>query len=282
MIEVQYVVLELESEYAGHPYYVTGNAILHALAQRLEYDQQRALAVSHGVFAPGSNGTAPWYGSEAFHGYEFSVGASVPDITTYQDFFLLRRPHHPWLPGSSPRDAKNAHDLKILDGRPVINPKSHHGDAESWYVHLYLHGRPTPLSEDVLDGLQLGGKRNYGFGLTSLADVATLDIDALDYGWLGSDGHVLELVTPYVLSSEHPNTDDTGIPRWWDTSIDYRRRPEAIVEQRQHYRLETADHGQVTRYEGDAPIETAKNGIERVGTHSKYGFGELMIRPAKS
>jgi len=43
--------------------------------------------------------------------------------------------------------------------------------------------------------------------------------------------------------------------------------------------LETVDHGQVVKYLGDRPLETAKNGLTRVGPHSRYGFGELRLKP---
>jgi len=39
------------------------------------------------------------------------------------------------------------------------------------------------------------------------------------------------------------------------------------------------DHGQVVGYAGDRPVETAINGIQRVGTHAKFGFGEFRVRP---
>jgi len=33
-------------------------------------------------------------------------------------------------------------------------------------------------------------------------------------------------------------------------------------------------------YAGSDPVETAKNGVLRVGTHARFGFGELRVRPA--
>jgi hypothetical protein len=33
---------------------------------------------------------------------------------------------------------------------------------------------------------------------------------------------------------------------------------------------------------GDCPIETAVNGITRVGPHSRYGFGELRVHPLEN
>jgi len=38
------------------------------------------------------------------------------------------------------------------------------------------------------------------------------------------------------------------------------------------------DHGQVVKYLGDRPVETATNGLQRVGSHSRYGFGELRLK----
>ncbi len=46
------------------------------------------------------------------------------------------------------------------------------------------------------------------------------------------------------------------------------------------YRLETVDHGQVVRYTGNEPIQTARNGLLRVGTHARFGYGEFRLRPA--
>ena len=45
------------------------------------------------------------------------------------------------------------------------------------------------------------------------------------------------------------------------------------------FRLETVDHGQVVKYHADRPVEAAKNGLPRVGSHSRYGFGELRLKP---
>jgi hypothetical protein len=45
------------------------------------------------------------------------------------------------------------------------------------------------------------------------------------------------------------------------------------------YELATIDHGQIVGYDGSRPVETAKNGVLRVGTHSRFGFGEIRVRP---
>lgn len=46
------------------------------------------------------------------------------------------------------------------------------------------------------------------------------------------------------------------------------------------YAVQTVDHGQVVQYAGDDLVGTAKNGVLRVGTHSRFGFGEFRVRPA--
>jgi len=44
--------------------------------------------------------------------------------------------------------------------------------------------------------------------------------------------------------------------------------------------VDTVDHGQRVMFAGDDLVSTAKNGVRRVGTHSKFGFGEFRLRPA--
>ncbi len=89
-------------------------------------------------------------------------------------------------------------------------------------------------------------------------------------------------MTPFVLESENPSAADQDVPWWWKESRrDLREREEKILEQREVYKLQTVDHGQVVKYEGDRPVETAKSGILRVGSHSKYGFGELRVTPVE-
>ena len=84
------------------------------------------------------------------------------------------------------------------------------------------------------------------------------------------------------LRWEYPKAADQDVPWWWKESRrDLREREEKILEQREVYKLQTVDHGQVVKYEGDRPIETAKSGILRVGSHSKYGFGELRVKPVE-
>nr|WP_242509300.1 hypothetical protein [Natrinema altunense] len=85
-----------------------------------------------------------------------------------------------------------------------------------WYVHAYLHADdPTdlPLGEDVLEGIQFGGKRNYGYGEVELKDTQMVALDELDYSRLeGAETYLIELVMPFVLKSEYPETNNRPVP----------------------------------------------------------------------
>jgi hypothetical protein len=159
-----------------------------------------------------------------------------------------------------------------------------------------------PVADETLDGLQVGGARNYGFGQLSVVDSQLVDLEALDYERIAAaDEHALELVSPFVVATDYPGADDQSVPWWWDVSgpdsasrvesdrdseldrpsgSELRRRSEQLVDDGEVYELATVDHGQLVGYDGSDPIGTAKNGVSRVGTHSRFGFGELRVRPA--
>ena len=319
MTRIQQVLFELETGYLGHPYYVTGNALYQALAQRVDESMRRGLSISHGVFLPKAYGTPPsWYSQESLG----KVGLSLPPVETYDDLFLLRNAAQRWLKSSWPRDAHNAHPVQTHGGRLAFDSVTWFGrppEMQSskrsvrWLVQCYLHttsGTYTdavlPVSDETLDGVQVGGARNYGFGRLSLVDSQVIDLDGLDYGRIAAaDEHVLELVSPFVLASEYPGADDQSVPWWWDVSrpavassadadcdsssdsevsevkgTGLRRRSEQLIDDGEVYELATVDHGQLVGYDGSDPIGTAKNGVSRVGTHSRFGFGEIRVRPA--
>lgn len=318
MTVIQQVLFEMEGSYLGHPYFVTGNALFNALARRVDERTRRALHVSHGVFVPGEYGEYPAEHSQ--DGYAGKLGRSLPPVDSYDDLFVFRDAVHRWLLDSRPRDAHNTHDLERHGDRVAFAPACFFGrPAEQrnskrsvqWFVHCYLHGRGddagVPVDDDVLGGIRVGGARNYGFGELSVVDSQVVDLDALDYERLAdaeSDAYVLELVSPYVLSSECPGADDQSVPWWWDASSEMemptietgevsgtvatdgrrddglRRRETRFIDGGETYRVETIDHGQVVGYAGSEPVETARNGVLRVGTHSRFGFGEFRVRPA--
>ncbi|MFC7135265.1 MULTISPECIES: hypothetical protein [Salinibaculum] len=295
MTRIQQVCWELQTDYLGHPYYVSGNAIYHALTKTLSGERQSAIHASHGVFTPGQFGVFPDTHSKS--GTRPALGGTLPEVETYDDLFLHRHPEHRWLLESRPRDALNAHDIRTQSGQPALAHETVFGKAASarknthttgLFVHAYLHAEKSgilPVEDDELDGIQFGGQRNYGYGTTRLKATQTVDLDTLAYTRLEeSDSFVLELVTPFVLRSTYPDTNDVDVPWWWSAEDEdaLRTREERIVEGGDVYRCETIDHGQTVVYTGDRPVETAKNAITRVGTHSKYGFGELRVHPLGS
>lgn len=305
MTRIQQVLFELDEQYLGHPYFVTGNALFHALARRVDAATRQVLQVSHGVFVPGEYGEYPDAASQ--DGYAGKLGQSLPEVERYADLFVYRDAAQRWLLDSRPRDAHNAFDLQVHGdrvafapdcwfGRPSHNHKSKR--SVSWYVQCYLYAGEgddgvIAVGEGVLDELQVGGARNYGFGELSLVDTQVVDLDALDFSRLEAaqaDGEAcrLELVTPYVLGTEHPSGDAQDVPWWWrvdakepgpGSSGGLRRRETRLVDGSESYAVRTVDHGQVVQYAGDEPVATARNGVLRVGTHSRFGFGEVRVRP---
>jgi len=302
----------MRGPYAGHPYFVTGHALFNAIARRVDRDAVREqLQVSHGVFVPGEYGEFPAAHSQ--DGYAGKLGQSLPPVDAYEDLFVFRDAAQRWLLGSRPRDAHNALDVQQYGGRQVFAEECWFGKPEGqrnrrrsmqWYVHAYLHDdgadEVVPLSEDVLDGLRVGAARNYGFGELALQDTQVVDLDDLDVSRLeaaqtSDEGFRIELLSPYVLSSTVPGADEQAVPWWWDTQAVHtgrvesagregggdgvRRRDTRLAVGEELHELEVVDHGQIMEYAGRDPVATATNGVLRVGTHAKYGFGELRVRP---
>lgn len=296
MTAIQQVLFELETPYLGHPYFVTGNALATAIARRVDDAAVRQqLQVSHGQFVPGEYGNYPPDASQ--DGYAAKLGQSLPPVEAYEDLFVFRDAAQRWLLDSRPRDAHNALDLQHHGDRIAFadmcwfgRPEGMHNHRRSmqWYLHAYLHTDGSdaglPLSTDVLDGLRVGGSRNYGFGRLSVADTQVVTLEDLDYSRLAAaDAYQLDVLTPYVLRTEHPGADDQSVPWWWGVPDGgLRRRETRLVDGAETYTLATVDHGQTLTYTGSDPLATARHGVTRVGTHSRFGFGELRVRPASA
>lgn len=290
---IQQVLFELETDYRGHAYHVTGNALFNAIARRVDARTRKQLQVSHGVFVPGEYGEYPSAHSEV--GYAGVLGKSLPEVENYADLFLYRDAAQRWLLDSRPRDAHNVPDIQSHGGRLAFAPKCWFGRPEDvrnskrsvqWFVQCYLHaGRDDdvlPLDEDVLDGLRVGAARNYGLGELSLKDTQLVELGELDYSRVEDTALNLELMSPFVLESEYPGADAQDVPWWWDGDGELRRRETRLVNGDEVHALETVDHGQVVTFTGDDPVRTAQNGVLRVGTHSRFGFGEFRLRSADS
>jgi hypothetical protein len=96
-----------------------------------------------------------------------------------------------------------------------------------------------------------------------------------------------------ITESEFPGAEHQAVPWWWDTSefesapgnyakaTGMRSRVTRLAHGGESYRVRVVDHGQRVGFAGDAErvVETARNGVTRIGTHSRFGFGELRVRP---
>ncbi|ELZ21062.1 hypothetical protein C475_18928 [Halosimplex carlsbadense 2-9-1] len=294
MTLVQEVLLQLEQDYMGHPYFVSGNAVFTALARELDDAATNAVQASTGVFVPGTHGAFPDEHSQS--GGKPYFGTSLRPVEAYEDLFLFRDAAQRWIGDAGPRDAENTHEMRSYAGRTGFAPASWFGKpvaahgrkrTVNSYLHCYVHAAGSrqdvlPLDDDVLDGLRVGGARNLGLGATSLADTQTVVLENLEYSRVrDADALQVELVSPYVLETDHPAADDQSVPWWWgvdDESL--RRRESRLVRGGESFELTTVDHGQVVPYTGSDPVMTAQQGVLRVGSHSKFGFGEFRVRPA--
>jgi hypothetical protein len=291
---VQEVLLQLEQDYMGHPYFVTGNAVFSAVAQELDAATMTALQASVGVFLPGTHGAFPEEHSQS--GGMPYFGTGLRPVEAYEDLFVFRDAAQRWVGDAGPRDAETTLDMNSYAGRTAFAPATRFGKpveahgrkrTVNMYLHCYLHAAGTeqdvlPLDEEVLDGLRVGGGRNFGLGGTSLADTQTVVLKDLDYSQVrDADSLQVELVSPYVLRTEHPAADEQSVPWWWGVDGEsLRRRESRLVRDNESYELTTVDHGQIVPHAGDDPVMTAQQSVLRVGSHSKFGFGEFRVRPA--
>lgn len=300
MTRLQQLLFAVESPYSGRPYHVSGNALFNAFADRIDDAARSAVHVSHGVSVPCEYGEFP--AAHSMPGYAGKLGGSLPEVEAYADLFLYRDAAHRWLLDSRPRDAQNTFDVQTHGGRWAFASESffgvpdHHRNSKRrvpWFLHCYVHApgddSVLPVSTDALDGVRVGGQRNYGFGELSVADSQVVDLDDVSFDRLcGHDAYSIELLSPFVLQSGVPGADRQSVPSWWGESPagevvegdGLRRREERLVTSDGVFALATVDHGHVVPYTGRDPIRTAKNGVMRVGTHSRFGFGEVRVRPA--
>jgi hypothetical protein len=86
MTQIQQDHWELTMDYIGHPYYVSGNTILHALGQHLPHDSHHHLYASHGVFVPGQCGTFSEEHTQT--GFQPYLGSGLPEVESYANLFV--------------------------------------------------------------------------------------------------------------------------------------------------------------------------------------------------
>jgi integrase len=136
---------------------------------------------------------------------------------------------------------------ETIMGRP--NDARKQQQTTRWYVNTYLHAddpNVLPLGEDVLDGLQFGGKRNYGYGTTTLKDTQVVDLEALDYSRL-EDGEAFE---------EDPKSKKGGRTLALDavTTAALRDHRKGLLEERLALGAAYEDHDLVFCWEDGRPV----------------------------
>lgn len=253
--------------YVGNPYYVTGNAILHATRDKLSYKEKNEIKVSHGIFVNMYKDFHKKYREKGR-----IVPYKIPEVKSYHDFFKLRR--KPFVFAKM-----DEYDM------PSIHKYNGHKIQKRRFLTFYVIGLEN---KKAFENIQVGGLKNYGFGKLKLVDHKRIDLRKLDYSCLEKDNLSVELITPLCLKSEYPNTKKfSKLPTFMSlgdgshkTDERVRLRKEIIEKQMQDKELELVDNGQIFKYTGgeDSKKYTARKGIEGILNHSKYGYGEFVLR----
>lgn len=270
--------------YAGNPYYVTGNALIHALSNELSLKEKQNLSISHGHFLNMYRKKQFRHTNRKGH----SIGANIPPIETYHDFFKFRRPPIPYKAPNFlkkepfPYSALDEHDTPDIYTYTTNNNRKIPIQKRR-FINFYCIG--LQRDPDIFTGIHLGGMRSYGFGEIRIVDHKTINLNTLDYTCL-KDAEWVELITPLCTASQINHTMHyDGLPQFMGAQNPsgeqkWRTRKEWILEAKKRKWLTLIDHRQVFKYlEGNmSKKETAKQGIKRILNHKKYGYGEFLIR----
>ncbi|NVM53920.1 MAG: hypothetical protein HWN66_09475 [Candidatus Helarchaeota archaeon] len=142
MSKIIRILFKFESEYAGSPQYISGNALRHALSLQVNS--------SIGIF---------------------TAKGKLTKSQSYNDFFLLRtrkyflRPYFEiWWDKIQQKKAYRCFFLPQFVTFDIINPPEN-------FIKIIKN----------IELLQLGGMRNVGFGIVSLQDHIEINLDELDY-----------------------------------------------------------------------------------------------------
>jgi len=170
-----------ESPYVGSPFLISGNQIYSAIIHEKGMEMAKELSkVSHGVFhtiLPESinNRGIITYNKKDWNGYPVGehINLSEKTIKKYDDFFQLRNYHTPFLKDTTANleyDRIMRHHQIIINSGEKIN--LFHADRLSFFT--------IGNNEIELEQLQLGAKRNAGFGLFSITNKYSFYLDSLD------------------------------------------------------------------------------------------------------
>ncbi len=182
-----------ESPYVGSPFMISGNQIYSALIHEKGLNETKGLKkVSHGVFhviPPKSiDGRGKIsYDKRDWKGFVVSDHIHLSDktIEKYDDFFQLRSYSTPFIKDNSADHESDRimrhHQISISSGEKI---NLFHADRLSFFT-IGDH-------EIDVDNIQLGAKRNTGFGLFSITNKYSFYLDSLDYSIFGDDKNLIE------------------------------------------------------------------------------------------
>lgn len=265
-------LLELTGYYSGNPYYVTGNALAHAarLGKTMTDEQKKTLSVSHGIFRTVITSGMANYGTAP---------------ATYKDFFDAWRTVQntlvelvvPELRYCAPSQEGNAFVLmaptRVLGKKKVDRDQ---GEVPT-YLSFYATGL-NGLDPNIFDGIQVGGKRNNGMGLTKLHRHIQVDTSTWKLDTIGELG--IELITPLCTESTFPGCNSVELPEFLETH-NFRTREERLNIHGKSFQMQLIDHGQAFKLKSGLTANNIEkiimNGIERIGNHNKYGYGEYKV-----
>lgn len=288
MIKLDFFMLKLVSPYIGNPYYVNGNAILHAVSDRLTEEQKEKISVSHGIFTT-----------------RYSISESI-EVKDYISFFKYREPFCPI--GAQEVSMPFYQSVLMKDGsfKIAMHNERYEGlkdikkSQKKVSVFICFYVQNFEGDKEIFNGIQIGGKRNFGFGETKLKErnwtgykrieiceeenseykenLIKISIPKIDL----SKKYLVKLITPICIESEFPQVENFEFPSFL-VEHKYRIREERINIHKKSYKLKLIDNGQWFAIKEGKTKEQIEEiifkGINRIGNHEKYGYGEFMVVP---
>lgn len=173
---------KFESPYIGSPFLISGNQIYSAIIREKGMNETEGLKkISHGVFhtiLPESinHRGKVTYNKKDWKGFPVGDKINISNTTmkTYDDFFQLRNYNTPFAKDTNGNYEYDRimrhHRLSICSGDKI---DLFHADRLSFFT-VGNHGVD-------IENLQLGAKRNLGFGMFSITNKYSFDLESLDF-----------------------------------------------------------------------------------------------------
>ncbi|MFA4870921.1 MAG: hypothetical protein WC623_22170 [Pedobacter sp.] len=184
---------QFDSPYVGSPFLVGGNQIYSSIIREKGLSEAKSLQkVSHGVFhsilpeSINSLGKMS-YNKKDWKGWPVGTHITLSDKTMskYEDFFQLRNYSTPFLKENNGNHETERimrhHNIAIQSGE---NFDLFHADRLSFFT--------VGDHEIDLKQMQFGAKRNMGFGLFTITNSYSFNLNDLDYSVFGDDTKLID------------------------------------------------------------------------------------------